>query len=169
MTPCEGVAAPVGASVKQRVVLIMHRSGGGPPRGLRKMMWEGDAVCATDTQADARSTRRCVIGLHRSGGVGCAVALAWTSEREALPGTDGQSRFVGGPRKRVLSAPRDNTWSHVLHAGASPEDSSLIPIWGSGRGGRCTTRSLRHHDLDQSRSVTGTALWVRSLRPRGAR
>jgi len=54
-------------------------------------MWEGDGVCATDTQADARLTRRCVIGVHRSGGVGYAVALAWSSEREAQPGTGGRS------------------------------------------------------------------------------
>jgi len=56
-------------------------------------------------QPDARSTRLCVIGLHRSGGVGCAVALAGTSEREALPGTDGESRFVGVLRRRVIGAP----------------------------------------------------------------
>ena len=114
-------------------------------------------------QPDARSTRLCVIGLHRSGGVGCAVALAGTSEREALPGTDGESRFVGVPRKQALSAPRDNTWSHVLRAGASRENSSMIPIWGSGRGADVQQGVFDHHDLDQSRSVRGTALWCGPL------
>ena len=100
--------------------------------------------------------------------MGCAVTLAWTSEREALPGTDGQSRFVGVPRKRVLSAPRDNTWSHVLRPVLQVKNSSLVPIGNSGRRGRCTTEGLRHYNLDQSRSVRGTGQWVQFLRSQHA-
>jgi len=86
--------ARVGDSVEQHVALV-HGSGGGPRRGVH-IMWAGDAVCATDTQAEARSTRRCVIGFHR----GVGYALAWTSEREALPGTGAPSRSVGVPQNR---------------------------------------------------------------------
>ena len=70
-------------------------------------MWEGDAVCATYTQADARSTRRCVmacIGPEElaapsplpgplSGGIaryGWTVALCRRSPETGVIGAPGQ-------------------------------------------------------------------------------
>ena len=54
-----GVAARgVGTSVEQRIALA-HCSGGGPQARAPHMMWAGDPVCATVTQADPQLTRRC--------------------------------------------------------------------------------------------------------------
>jgi len=82
--PMVGVAARgVGASVEQRIALA-HCGGGGPQARAPHMMWAGDPVCATVTQADPQLTRRCGVICTGPGG-GRIVALAWTSEREALP------------------------------------------------------------------------------------
>jgi hypothetical protein len=68
-------------------------------------MWEGDAVCAIDTKAETRLTRRSVIGVHRPG-VGC---VNQSRSLEAVP--DGCSSLGRAP-----------LWAHrAEQAGAAQE------------------------------------------------
>jgi hypothetical protein len=105
------------------------------------------------------------------------VRVSWL--RRLLPGPLSRKHYQVRVDARVLSAfpgnghyrRAGNTWSHVSRAGTSSEKLVTNPKSGLRPWGRCTTEGLRHHDLDQSRSVGGTATWLQflRLRPRGKR
>ena len=112
-------------------------------------------MCTTDTQADEW------------------VQVSWLRSRPrlgVLSGRHYQVRVDGHvllafPVTRIIGAPRQRgrTYCGPVH---QVKNSSLIPIrelrpWGPGY-----DRGLRHHNLDQSRNVRGTALWVQFLKPR---